>query len=200
TMMITLSLVPVSIADRSNPKPPEDLRLDLAGVWRTSPLAALGCITVGMTNSAFRLVGPVYAVEVGFSVAEIVTFLNVGIIGGALMQYPLGALSDRWDRRYVVLISTAGAAATAFAIVALGGAGLAGYLLIFLFGSFAMPIYSLSAAHANDKAAGGAFVQMAAGLMFFYSAGAVIGPVAASALMQSYGAGALFAYIGAVYT
>jgi MFS family permease len=144
-------------------------------------------------------VGPVYAEAVGFSVAEIVTFLNAGIIGGAIMQYPLGALSDHWDRRQVVLISTLGASASAFAILMLGGGGFQGLFLIFLFGSFAMPIFSLCAAHANDKAQGGAFVQIAAGLMFFYSVGAIVGPMTASFLMQTYGAGALFAYIALVY-
>lgn len=198
SMMITFSLVPVSIADRSNPQPPQELRLDMKVVWLISPLAATGCIAVGLMNSAFRFVGPVYAEEIGLSVGEVVTFLNAGIIGGAAMQYPLGILSDRWDRRYVVLISTLAATLSAFAVMFIGGAGLSGYAFVFLFGSFAMPIYSLLAAHANDKAKGGEFVQVAAGLLFFYSLGAVVGPLAASYLMQQYGPAALFGFIAAV--
>ena len=106
SMMITLSLVPVSLADRSNPAPPEEVKLDLAQVWRISPLGCIGCIAVGLTNSAFRTLSPVYAEEIGMSVADIVTFVSVSIIGGAVMQYPLGYLSDRWDRRTVLLVST----------------------------------------------------------------------------------------------
>lgn len=62
-----------------------------------------------------------------------------------------------------------------------------------------MPLYSLSAAHANDHAGKGEFVQVAAGLMFFYSVGAIVGPLAASFLMEEFDPSALFAYSAAVY-
>jgi len=199
-IMITLSLVPVSMGDRSNPKPPDEFRLDLASVWRISPLASIGCIAIGTTNGAFRIVGPVYAEQIGLSVADIATFMSAGIIGGAIMQYPLGALSDRWDRRYVLLISTGAAMASALAIAFLAGSGaLSNFLWVFLFGSFAMPLYSLSAAHANDYAKSGEFVQVAAGLMFFYSIGAIIGPLASSYLMEQFGPPALFSFTAAIY-
>ena len=114
-IMITLSLVPVSLGDRSNPTPPEDVKLDLAKVWRISPLACIGCIAVGVTNSAFRTLSPVYAEEIGMSVTDVVTFVSVGIIGGAIIQYPLGSLSDRWDRRMVLLLTTGCALISALA-------------------------------------------------------------------------------------
>src|SRR5690606_35171611 len=82
TIMITFSLVPVSLGDRSSPQPPEDLKLDLRKVWLISPLAAIGCIAVGMTNSAFRTMSPVYAEEIGFSVTDVASFVSVSIIGG----------------------------------------------------------------------------------------------------------------------
>ena len=121
SIMITLSLVPVSLGDRSNPTPPEDVKLDLRRVWRISPLACIGCIAVGVTNSAFRTLSPVYAEQIGMSVTDVVTFVSVGIIGGAIIQYPLGHLSDRWDRRKVLLITTGGAMLAALALVFLAG-------------------------------------------------------------------------------
>ena len=89
SIMITLSLVPVSLGDRSNPTPPEDVKLDFARVWRISPLGCMGCVAVGVTNSAFRTLSPVYAEEIGMSVADVVTFVSVGIIGGA--HHPISA-------------------------------------------------------------------------------------------------------------
>ena len=89
SIMITLSLVPVSLGDRSNPTPPEEVKLDLARVWRISPLGCIGCIAVGLTNSAFRTLSPVYAEQIGMSVADVVTFVSVGIIGGA--HHPVSA-------------------------------------------------------------------------------------------------------------
>ncbi|SFU20718.1 Predicted arabinose efflux permease, MFS family [Mesorhizobium sp. YR577] len=200
SIMITLSLVPVSLGDRSNPKPPEDVKLDLARVWRISPLGCIGCIAVGVTNSAFRTLSPVYAEQIGMSVADVVTFISVGIIGGALIQYPLGYLSDRWDRRKVLLLTTCCAMLSALAIVFLAGSTvIANFAFVFVFGSFAMPLFSLSAAHANDRAGKGEFVLVNAALMLFYSFGAIGGPLAASTVMQYFGPHSLFTFMAAIY-
>jgi MFS family permease len=200
SIMITLSLVPVSLGDRSNPAPPEDVKLDLARAWRISPLAAIGCIAIGVTNSAFRTLSPVYAEEIGMSVADVVTFVSVGIVGGAIIQYPLGHLSDLWDRRKVLLITTGCAMLAALALAFLAGTSpLANFLLVFVFGCFAMPLFSLSAAHANDRADKGEFVLINAALMLFYSFGAIGGPLSASFFMQRFGPRSLFIFSAVVY-
>ena len=200
SIMITLSLVPVSLGDRSNPTPPDDVKLDLARVWRISPLGCIGCIAVGVTNSAFRTLSPVYAEQVGMSVTDVVTFVSVGIIGGAIMQYPLGYLSDRWDRRWTLLLTTACALAASLAIAFLAGSRpWTNFAFVFVFGSFAMPLFSLCAAHANDRAEKGDFVVVNAALMLFYSFGAICGPLAASWTMQQFGPPALFVFTATVY-
>ena len=200
SIMITFSLVPVSLGDRTNPAPPEDVKLDLRRAWRISPLAAIACIAVGMTNSSFRTLSPVYAEQLGMSIADIVIFVSVGILGGALIQYPLGYLSDLWDRRAILLSTAALSMASALAIAWLAGSDpMTNFILVFIFGSFAMPMYSLSAAHANDRAGKGEFVLVNAALMLFYSVGAVGGPFAASLTMQQFGPAALFVFMAAVY-
>ncbi len=200
SIMITLSLVPVSLGDRSNPAPPAEVKLDLARVWRISPLACIGCIAVGITNSGFRTLSPVYAEEIGMSVTDVVTFVSVGIVGGALIQYPLGHLSDLWDRRKVLLLTTASAMLAALALFFFAGSSpLANFVLVFLFGSFAMPLFSLSAAHANDRADKSEFVLVNAALMLFYSFGAIGGPLVASFFMQRYGPPALFLFVAFIY-
>ncbi len=199
-MMITLSLVPVSLGDRSNPRPPEDVRLDLRRAWAISPIAAIGCASVGMTNSAFRTLSPVYAQDIGMSVTDVATFVSVSIIGGALIQYPLGYASDRHDRR-IVLIATAALAmlwAAALAFFA-GSDPLTNFILVFLFGSFAMPLFSLSTAHANDRAEANEYVSLNAALMLFYSVGAVGGPLIAAAMMEGFGPHSLFLFSVVVY-
>ncbi|MBX3569445.1 MAG: MFS transporter [Rhizobiaceae bacterium] len=200
SIMITLSLVPVSLGDRSNPPTPEDVKLDLRRVFRISPLGCIGCVAVGMSNSAFRALSPVYAEEIGMSVTDVVTFVSIGIIGGAIIQYPLGYLSDLWDRRKVLLVTTTGAMLAGILLVVLaGGPPVLTFALVFVFGSFAMPLYSLSAAHANDRAGKGDFVVVNAALMLFYSFGAIAGPFSASFAMQHFGPSALFGYITCVY-
>ena len=199
-IMITLSLVPVSLGDRSNPAAPEDVKLDLKRAWEISPVAAIGCIAIGVTNSAFRTLSPVYAQDIGMSVADVATFVSVSIIGGALIQYPLGYASDRYDRRVVLLVTTALAMSAALALGLFAGSDrLLNFALVFVFGSFAMPLYSRSAAHANDRAAKNEYVILNAALMLFYSFGAIGGPFAAAAVMEWFGPHALFIFSVAVY-
>lgn len=198
-MMISLSLVPVSLGDRSNPSAP-DVKLDLKRAWTISPLAAIGCIMVGVTNSSFRTLSPVYAEEIGMSVTDVVTFVSVSIIGGAVMQYPLGYLSDRWSRRGVLLLVSAASAVAAMCVVFVAGTDpWLNFVVVFIFGSFAMPMFSLAAAHANDRAGTGEFVLVNAALMLFYSFGAIGGPFAAATAMEAFGPQALFVFSAIVY-
>lgn len=195
SMALTLSLVPISFADRSSPEPPEAVRFDLKLLWKVSPLATVGCIVVGLTNSTFRSLGPVYADGIGFSVTSIATFMSLGIFAGVVLQYPLGHYSDKLDRRRIILVATFGAFAAGLFITFVAGSNeLLNYVGIFIFGAFAMPLYSLCSAHANDHAAPGQHALVSAGTLFFWSAGAVVGPLFASFMLDHFGPQALFIY------
>lgn len=196
SMALTLSLVPISFADRSSPEPPEHVRFDIRVLWKVSPLATVGCIVVGLTNSSFRSLGPIYADGIGMSVTSIATFMSVGIFAGVVLQYPLGHYSDKLDRRLIILIATFGAfAAGLFLAFVAGSNAFLNFVGIFLFGAFAMPLYSLCSAHANDHAAPGQHALVSAGSLFFWSLGAVIGPLFASVMLDRFGPRALFIYM-----
>jgi MFS family permease len=199
-MMISFSLIPVALGDRSKPVAPETVKFDLRAIWTISPLACTGCIAIGMTNSAFRFVGPLYAQDIGLTLASVDTFISLGVIGGALLQYPLGMLSDRYDRRWVLVAATLGAVFSGLflSLFADGNVSLV-YVGIFLFGAFSLPLYSLSAAHANDRASKDQFVLLAAGLMFFYGIGATLGPPISSLMLGWYGPKSLFAFTSIVH-
>jgi len=200
SLMYCLSLVPVAISNRTKPKIPENLKLELRTVWLISPLACLTTLAIGLTNSAFRLVGPIYGVEIGLSTSSVIIFMTMGIIGGAVLQYPLGHMSDKLGRRKTVLIATAGAMLAAlFLSRQHSDAEIPVFIGSFLFGAFAMPLYSLAAAHANDRAGPGQYVLVSAGLTFFFSLGAVVGPYTASLVIQHFGPPAFFVYTCAVH-
>ncbi|MDX3927218.1 MAG: MFS transporter [Shinella sp.] len=199
SMALTLSLVPISLADRSKPVAPEAIRFDVKKLWNISPLATIGCIVVGLTNASFRNLGPIYADEIGLSVTAIASFMSAGIIGGVVLQYPLGIYSDRLDRRLVILLATLGSTLAALFLAIFAGSdewlNLVG---IFVFGAFAMPLYSLCSAHANDHAGEGEHALVSAGMLFFWSIGAIIGPLFASVMLDIFGAQALFIYTAAI--
>ena len=200
SLMYCLSLVPVAISNRSRPKIPKTLKLSIPSVWKISPLACLTTLAIGLTNSAFRLVGPLYGIEIGLPTSSVVIFMTMGIIGGAISQYPLGNMSDKLGRRKTVLISTAGAMVAALYLSRVPtGSEIAVFAGAFLFGSFAMPLHSLAAAHANDRAGAGQYVLVSTGLTFFFSLGAVVGPYSASLVIQNFGPSAFFVYTCVVH-
>lgn len=199
-IMICMSLVPISLADRSNPKPPRSFSFSPTLIWKLSPIACISCIAIGLTNATFRMIGPIYAQSIGLPLTAIATFMGAGILGGAVLQYPFGVLSDRYDRRMILLIATAGATLAGMFINGIAGTDpVLNYIGIFVFGAFSLPLFSLAAAHANDHATQEQYVHVAAGLLFFWSIGAILGPFISSALMQGYGPSVLFTFTSAVH-
>ncbi|MEZ5923576.1 MAG: MFS transporter [Hyphomicrobiaceae bacterium] len=195
-MLLTLSLVPIAITPTAAPAHAEARSIAVWEVWRVSPLAFVGCFIVGLTNSAFRTVGPLYAHEIGLGIAGVAFFMSAGIAGGALLQMPLGWLSDRFDRRRIMLLATACASLAGAVLAALSGSSdYIAYGSALLFGAFAMPLYSLSAAHANDFAKPGQYSTVAAGLLFTFAVGAAAGPTLGSLAINALGPAGLFVYI-----
>ena len=129
--------------------------------------------------------GPVYAQESGLALDQVALFISAGIVGGAALQYPFGWLSDRFDRRWIIVLATSGAALAGLLLTFLGGseANLM-YLGAFLFGAFAIPLYSLSVAHANDFAGAEDYVALSATLTLSFAVGAAIGPAIAAQVIQ----------------
>ncbi|CCF18898.1 MFS permease [Pseudorhizobium banfieldiae] len=197
---MTLSLVPISLADRSSPTPPEAIRFDLKAVWRISPLAVVGVVCVGLAMAAFRNIGPIYGEAIGMSITSIATFMSAGIIGGVVLQYPLGVYSDRLDRRTVILWTTIGSIITgAYLSFGAGTSETANIIGVFLFGAFSMPLYSLCSAHGNDYAKDGEHALVSAGLLFYWSVGATVGPLLASLLLEYYGPDVFFIYTSVIF-
>lgn len=203
-IVITLALVPVSMTRTQAPMPLTEVRLRLGRLYRLSPVGVMGCFTVGMGNGAIGGLGAIFAQRLGFSLGEVAIFMSAGILGGALGQLPLGRLSDRMDRRRVILGASLAAAALGVALAVAGGlqgpqpvprlpvaAMIALYLAL---GAFIFSIYGLCVAHANDFASADDFVETSSGLLLTYGVGNVVGPIFASLMMEYVGTGALFAW------
>ncbi|MCO5730718.1 MFS transporter [Rhizobium sp. SSA_523] len=197
---LALSLVPISVADRSSPTPPEAINYDIRAVWRISPLSVVGVVAVGLSMAAFRNIGPLYAQDIGMDVTQIATFMSAGIIGGVVLQYPLGLFSDRLDRRKVIIWATIGTILTGGYLSFFAGTDETSNIIgVFIYGAFAMPLYSLCSAHGNDHAKPGEHALVSAGLLFFWSIGATIGPLLASLLLQFIGPEAFFVYTSFIF-
>jgi len=200
SIIFSLALVPVLLTHASAPRPVPLQRASIADLWRLSPLGSFGVFCAGLTNSVFYGLGPVYAHDIGLSLTQTSTFMASVIAGGLLLQWPVGRLSDRIDRRTVLTgVALVSAAAAAAIVVTTGGRHLWLYATGIVYGGFTFTLYSISSAHANDFADPEQRVRTSSGLLITYAVGAVIGPIIAGLLMGALGARGLFAWTGIVY-
>lgn len=192
------ALLPLTLTKSSQPETPRAPRLRPKLAWRCSPLAVAGVIVAALSSASFRMVGPVYGQEVGLGIDQIAFFLASFVLGGALAQYPMGWLADKYDRRWVLIWLSAVAVVSCGITMAASGTGTLGVMLAAgFFGFTTFPIFSVSAAHANDFATSEERVELSAALMFFFALGAIASPYVSSSLIDAYGPGALFAFVAA---
>lgn len=174
--------------------PPEPVRLDR--LFAISPLGASSVVLAGVTWSMVFTIGPVYAGRVGLDVGGIGFFMALGMGAGALLQYPVGALSDRMGRRPVLgLLFTAALLAAAYGLWASDKGALANYIAAALTGGFAFPIYAIAAARVNDAVAPDARVAVAAGLLLLFGLGSILGPLLCGWAMQILGPAGYYAVL-----
>ncbi len=108
-ILFCFALVPISLTSERNPAAPPARFFDPLMLWRVSPVALVAVFTIGLTNGAFRMVGPVYAEGIGLGLETVAAFIAIWVFAGAIFQYPAGWLSDRLDRRVVLGVFTVGA-------------------------------------------------------------------------------------------
>jgi MFS family permease len=190
-----LALMPVALTRARHPTVPHRIRLDLPMAWRNSPVGTVGCVMVGLLAATLQGVGPVWGAEKGFDTATVATLMAATQLGGLLCQWPLGWLSDRIDRRRVILAATASILAVAMILWVAGPASFVLLLLLFaLWGGTAEAIYPISIAHANDHARPEEYVSLSGTLLILWATGSAVGPLIASGAMERFGPDALFGY------
>ena len=203
SIIYSLALVPVLLTRANAPRPTPPERASMPELWKVSPLGLIGATAAGVVNTNFQGLAPVFAYGEGFTVAQTSTFMAVGIAGGLLLQWPLGWVSDRIDRRTVLAGVALGAAGASFGVglvTGTPGAGFIGVLVLVLaYGGLSSMVYSLSAAHTNDFAPPDKLAQTASGLLIAYGLGASAGPVFTSSLMEMFGPSTLFLVNAAVH-
>lgn len=197
-ILIITAVIPVALSKAATPHQPQAARFRLRWLYRTSPVAVAGCLCTGLASGAFWSLGPVFGTGSGLGVDMTAIFMAVVILSAAAAQWPLGHLSDRRDRRHVILLAGAIALVASVGLV-VGESAAMVIALGALFGLGAIPLYALSVAHGNDFADREDAVDVCSGLLLVYAIGAVVGPIVAALFMKFAGPGGLFAYTAIVY-
>lgn len=200
SILVSLAAVPVAMTSSEQPVMLTEARLRPTKLYRISPVGVVGVFFAGVAGGAFWTLGPAYEIEAGADVRDAAIFMSVAVLGGALVQWPIGRLSDRIDRRIVMI------GACAVGVLAAGGLILIGtanslYVTVLgaIFGAAAMPLYAICAAHMFDLVERSELVETSSGLLLGNSVGATAGPLVASFLMRLTGPGGLFLATGGAH-
>ena len=196
-VLLSLSVLPVVLTKIDQPQMEEVAPFSLKRLYEASPLGIVGTVTTGMMLGAFYALGAVFVQRVGLPLSQIALFTSCVITGGVVLQYPLGRLSDRFDRRRVIIACMV-VTALLCAVLAMVREPAAIFLVGALFGGFSFALYPLCVAHSNDHLEEEERIGASSGLVLVYSMGAAMGPMAGSVAMASFGPPGLFGAIGLV--
>ncbi len=195
SVMVSLATIPVVLTKSAQPAPIAAARIRPRELYAASPVGMVGVTVVGVANGAFWSLAAVYAIGEGLDSRQVAIFTGLATIGGALAQWPAGRISDRVDRRIVLIVLLTLAAAVGLALAFLPIADGLWIPLAVLFGVTTLPTYAVAAAHAYDHTPPGGYVATAAGLMLANGVGAIVGPLLAAWLMEATSTAMLFLFI-----
>ena len=200
SVLISLSVLPILLTVDKAPEFTEPERISFRKVYNISPLAVVGMFFSGLTSAVVMAMGAVYAAKIGMTVEWVGIFMSSIMFGGLVLQYPIGRLSDRFDRRTVILIVQVLATLAALSGFFSEFFGFAWLIASgFVFGGMQFPLYSLYIAHANDYLTPKQIVGTASMLIMVTGIGAVFGAPIVGYFMQLYGPSVFFPTLGLMH-
>lgn len=180
SVLFSFALIPLLVTRSPSPAQAKPHRPNIKKLYQTSPVGMLGTFIVGYINGIFYAMAPLFAHSIGLNIAETAIFIALSIMSGMLLQLPLGRLSDKIDRRWVIVFSTLMTSVACAILLTIDDSNnTLLYLAGIFYGSVAFSINPICVAHTNDLAPPTERTQTSSGLLMFYGIGAVIGPVTA---------------------
>ena len=205
SVLVSLALIPILLTAAPAPEFLTPSPVSLRQLYRISPLGVLGTLGTGVAQGGLVGMGAVFATEAGYSIAEVSIFMAAAMFGGMLLQWPVGRLSDRFDRRRVLTVVTFLAAICAIVASMVAGSfaetapAWAIFALISVFGGMNMPMYSLTIAHTNDYLEPSQMVAASSSLVLVGGIGAAFGPVTLAGMMSVMGPAGFFWGLGLIH-
>ena len=209
SLLMSLALVPILLTKRSAPKFKKIGTISMKELYKISPLGTVSSFCTGVIHSALFSLAAVYAAILKFTVFEISILLFIITLSGVITQGPIGYLSDKYDRRLVIIFSTFASAIFAFCAILVSGSALENmylatnwglnkilfFLFIGLYSSLALPLFSLNLAHTNDFVPKEKFVAAGGGLQLIFGIGAIGGPIVCTVFMNIIGVNGFFIFL-----
>ncbi|WP_306140875.1 MFS transporter [Roseibium sp. MMSF_3412] len=199
SVALSLAVMPISLTTATQPAPITLVRFRPIRLYQTSPAAFVGILLIGICQGAVFTLSPLYGSQIGLTTNQSAYYAAAIIGGGMIAQWPVGRLSDRMDRRLVLVGLGVATAVASLAIVFFSPTVfLIAIMTAVLVGMFTQPLYAIAVAHAFDHAAPEDFVETSSGMLLSFGIGSIIGPLAASLVMGRIGPSGLYLMIAVV--
>ena len=195
SILVSISFAPILLSISPAPAFERTKLMTLSRLFTSSPLACVGMFLLGGVFSAQFGMSAVFGAQIGLSLSQISLFVASFYMGAMIFQYPIGWVSDKMDRRLLILLISAASATGSASAYFAGGYFFALVFAAFLVGGLTNPLYSLLIAHANDFIEYEDMASAAAGLLFVNGVGAVSGPIIIGYAMNAYGPEIFFVII-----
>jgi MFS family permease len=199
SVLVSLAFLPILLAPTPAPAFDSARRISFARLFRISPLGCVGMLLTGGIFSAMFGMASVWGAQEGLDVRQISIFVGALYVGGLVLQYPVGWVSDRMDRRTLIMGLSAVATVTMLAAALLPLPFFAMVGIAMVLGGITNPVYALLIAYTNDFLTRDQMAGASAGLIFLNGFGAVFGPTATGWMMEQAGPSGFFLFIGILY-
>jgi len=196
SVLVSISFAPILLS--ISPAPPFEAadRMSFRELFHVSPLGCVSIFFLGGIFSALFGMSAVYATQMQMSIGQISIFVSAIYLGGLVLQMPIGWLSDRMDRRVLILVVAGLGGIAAFGAMVLAGSYASLLVLTFVIGGMANPLYALIIAYTNDFLEHEQMAGASGSLIFINGIGAIAGPLMTGWLMGLIGPNGFFAFIG----
>lgn len=196
SVLFSLSVLPIAMTKFIAPDPIPNEKMRISRLFKISQLGTFAIFITGLSNSAFWGMSGIYAFSSGLTTSQISLFVGLIIFGGIVFQAPIGALSDKFDRRMFVIL-TSGMHCFLSLLLAISGTDNLAlfYILSFIFGGFMLCVYSVCTALINDRIDHHDMVRASGTMLLLFGVGAILGPISVSFLMEAFGNAAFFVFM-----
>jgi len=190
------SLLPVCLMKTTFPTFTETEKVSPFQLYQKAPVGFLGCLLAGFVLSSFYAIGPIYCKGEGMNLLQISQIMGFTILGALLFQSPLGYLSDRLERRKVIMLTAGGLFATCLAILFSGYYPFFFLVVLFtIYGGFAFALYPLSIGYCCDYVESSAMTAVAASCLMIYGTGCIVSPLIAPYFVTLLGPNGFILYL-----
>jgi len=199
SILLSISLIPILLTEIKAPEMDVQESLGLRALWKASPSGVATIGLSGLASAGFFGVGTIYAVKAGLSVSETALFMTLFIGFGALSQWPLGWLSDKIDRRKVIMFCCATVICICMVLASFEFTSITLVILSALVGAFTLPLYSLGVAQSNDRLEPKQMISASGTIVLVYSVFAALGPFTMSYFLELFEMFGFMIYMGIVH-